>query len=287
MTGCLTQVTGCLTAGPPRGSHPVARGRPAWRSPTSPIFLVSCTLVAIVFTYWHPSTGLPSQATPELRVQDRSQQEVATDEDLDPARPHRQRAHGVAGVPARVRVEPRPGTRPDGFALPPTSGGQPARVGDAVRGCTAPRRRPTCSRRRQALAGRAAAHDVGLRDRERRPPEVLRRQRRQLQGPALPPREGGVRILLTREDGRRPSLDRRVEAHAGWELRSRFPGRTPRSTPRACTQGWGLRREAERYPRDPRHRAACRGGHRGGQDHRCRRGHLQPREQRRNQALRR
>ena len=53
-------------------------------------------------------------------------------EDFHCPRSHRQRAHGAARVPARVRLESRPGAWTVRLALPPPSGGRPARLGHGI-----------------------------------------------------------------------------------------------------------------------------------------------------------
>ena len=65
------------------------------------------------------------------------------DEDLDDSRLHRRWAHGAAGVPAGVRLEPGAGSRADGFAVPRPSRGELARLGDPRGGRCASRGRRT------------------------------------------------------------------------------------------------------------------------------------------------
>ncbi len=225
--------------------------------------------------------------TPTERLPLRLQRQRAspTHENLHRSRLHRQRRHGVARVSARLCVEPRPGARAVRVAVPAPSGGRAAGLGDGVEDRRPPRRRAGRRRQRQAAARRAAAHDLALRGGARQAARILRRQPADLHRAALPSGRPELRVLSARQDARRSALDRRYRADERGGRRARRLRWPADGNSRARRTGGRFRRPSEHVAQHHRNRPSRRRGNRRGQVARCRRRHLQPRQQRRHQAL--
>src|SRR4051812_11990406 len=105
-------------AAPPTPTTGLRNSKPGWPGPPT--------------RYWAPMQAPRPERTRLARpIQSRWDLSQAYHyEDIHYSRPYRQRPHGLARVPARLRLEPRPSPGPLRLPVPEAPGRRPARLGN-------------------------------------------------------------------------------------------------------------------------------------------------------------
>src|SRR5690625_4468028 len=114
----------------------------------------------------------PGSTHPSRAPQQKDEHQSKT---VPPPPPDRRRNDPAPGIPTRLRMEPRPGTRPDAVHVPGPPGGESAAVGNLRPRGHGPRQ---CLRQRHLpdAVGRSAAHHLAVRGGQGTPTRFLRRR---------------------------------------------------------------------------------------------------------------